>query len=72
MYDLLILNGRIVSGTGNPWFFGDVAVVKDKIVQLLVIKKKAWHDGCRFLMAMAIPIYFFSLIRRTNLKSCRV
>jgi N-acyl-D-aspartate/D-glutamate deacylase len=31
-YDLLIQNGRIVDGTGNPWFYGDVAITGDKIV----------------------------------------
>ena len=31
-YDLVIRNGRIVDGTGNPWFIGDVAITGDKIV----------------------------------------
>jgi len=31
-YDLLIRNGRIVDGTGNPWVVGDVAIRGDKIV----------------------------------------
>jgi N-acyl-D-amino-acid deacylase len=31
-YDLIVRNGRIVDGTGNPWFSGDVAVRGDRIV----------------------------------------
>lgn len=30
-YDLLIRNGHIIDGTGNPWFAGDVAVSGDRI-----------------------------------------
>jgi N-acyl-D-aspartate/D-glutamate deacylase len=31
-YDLVLRNGKIVDGTGNPWFLGDVAVRGDRIV----------------------------------------
>lgn len=31
-YDLIIKNGKIMDGTGNPYFYGDVGVIDDKIV----------------------------------------
>src|SRR5712692_11660429 len=33
-YDTIIMNGRIVDGTGNPWFYGDVAIRGDRIVKV--------------------------------------
>lgn len=33
-YDLLIVNGQIVDGSGNPWFAGSVAVKDGKIVEI--------------------------------------
>ena len=33
-YDVIIMNGRIVDGTGNPWFYGDVAIRGDRIVKV--------------------------------------
>lgn len=31
-YDLVLKNGRIIDGTGNSWFYGDVAVLNGRIV----------------------------------------
>lgn len=31
MWDVVIRNGRIADGTGNPWFYGDVAVKDGRI-----------------------------------------
>src|SRR5215469_15041728 len=33
-YDLKIANGRIVDGTGNPWFYGDVGVRGDRVARI--------------------------------------
>ena len=33
-YDIIIANGKIVDGTGNPWFYGDVAIRGDRIVKV--------------------------------------
>ena len=33
-YDVLILNGRVVDGTGNAWFYGDIAIHGDRIVRI--------------------------------------
>src|SRR3982750_3691262 len=30
-YDIVIENGRIVDGTGNPWMYGDVGIRGDRI-----------------------------------------
>ncbi|HEY0548077.1 MAG TPA: amidohydrolase family protein, partial [Verrucomicrobiae bacterium] len=33
-YDLVIRNGKIIDGSGNPWFRGDVAINGDRIVSV--------------------------------------
>jgi N-acyl-D-amino-acid deacylase len=33
-YDLVILNGKLVDGSGNPWYYADVAIQNGKIVRI--------------------------------------
>ena len=33
-YDVIIRNGRVIDGTGNPWFFADVALDGDRIAAI--------------------------------------
>jgi N-acyl-D-amino-acid deacylase len=34
MYDLVIKNGKIIDGSGNPWFRGNIAIQDGKIVRI--------------------------------------
>src|SRR5688572_32112218 len=43
-YDLLVRHGKIVDGTGNPWFHGDLAIRGGKIVALGKIAGKAQRE----------------------------
>jgi dihydroorotase/N-acyl-D-amino-acid deacylase len=40
-YDVVIQGGRIVDGTGNPWYAGDVAIRADRIVAIGKLPKAA-------------------------------
>ncbi len=33
-YDVLILNGRIIDGTGNSWYYGDIAIRDGRISEI--------------------------------------
>src|SRR5262245_7280185 len=33
-YDVVIANGRIVDGSGNPWFYGNVAIKNGRIAEI--------------------------------------
>ncbi|OGN97412.1 MAG: hypothetical protein A2Z71_10900 [Chloroflexi bacterium RBG_13_50_21] len=33
-YDLVLANGRILDGSGNPWFLGDLAIQQGRIVEI--------------------------------------
>lgn len=33
-FDIILKNGKVIDGAGNPWFYGDVGIVKDKIIKI--------------------------------------
>ena len=33
-YDVIITNGKIVDGSGNPWFYGDIGITGDHIARV--------------------------------------
>jgi imidazolonepropionase-like amidohydrolase len=42
--DLIIRNGRIIDGSGNAWFYGDVLVHGDKIAAIGKVNAKPEAD----------------------------
>ena len=34
LYDIIIHGGRLIDGTGNPWFYGDIAIKDGKIASI--------------------------------------
>ena len=44
-FDLVIHGGRLIDGTGNPWFYGDVAIKKGKIASIGKISPEAGQRG---------------------------
>src|SRR2546421_2307990 len=51
-YDLIIRGGKIVDGTGNPWFYGDVAVKGDRIAAVGAIN----GDATRLIDATGLVV----------------
>jgi N-acyl-D-amino-acid deacylase len=33
-YDVVVVNGKVIDGSGNPWFYADVAIKSGKIVKI--------------------------------------
>ena len=43
-YDVIIRNGRILDGTGNPWFKGDVGI-DGKMISAIGDLGEGWPGG---------------------------
>ena len=39
-FDILITNGKLIDGTGNPWFSGDIGISGDTIAEVGHLKAK--------------------------------
>ena len=55
-YDLVIGNGRIVDGTGNAWFWGDLAVRGDRIARVAPRGMLKGSAAARFIDARGLVV----------------
>jgi len=55
-FDVVITNGRIVDGTGNPWFYGDVAIRGDRIAEIARGGKLAGRPARRYIDARGMVV----------------
>jgi len=52
LYDIVIHSGRLIDGTGNPWFYGDLGVKDGRIA---AIGKINAASGARAISANQYP-----------------
>ena len=44
-FDILIRNGRVIDGTGNPWYYADVGVNGDRIAAIGDLSSASAHTS---------------------------
>ena len=54
--DILIHNGKIIDGTGNSWFYGDIAIKDGKIIGIGI---SALIQFCFWVLIIGIGLYAF-------------
>jgi N-acyl-D-amino-acid deacylase len=65
-YDVLISNGRIVDGTGNPWYYGDVGI-KDGVITSIGHIEKPEADRLIDATGLVVSPGFIDLHTHTDL-----
>ena len=55
-YDVVIEGGRVVDGTGSPWYYGDVAIKGDRIARITPAGLLARASAARHLDARGLVV----------------
>jgi N-acyl-D-amino-acid deacylase len=55
-YDVVIANGKVVDGTGNAWFYGDVGIIGDRIAHVGPAGTLARARTSRFVDARGLVV----------------
>ncbi|HVJ68436.1 MAG TPA: serine hydrolase [Caulifigura sp.] len=64
-YDVLIRGGKIVDGTGAPWYYGDVAIRQGRIVKLGRIPSDATADKTIDAAGLIVAPGFIDMMGQT-------
>src|ERR1700736_2033345 len=66
IYDIVIVNGKVIDGSGNPWFYADLAVKGGKIIKIGRVDPKS---GKKVIDAkgMAVTPGFIDLHTHTDM-----
>jgi len=70
-FDVLISNGRIVDGTGNPWYYGDVGI-KDGVITSIGHIEKPEADRLIDAKGLVVSPGFIDLHTHTDLLGDRM
>ena len=52
----MIANGRIIDGTGNPWFYGDVGIIGDRIAHVGPSGSLSRNSTARYVEARGLVV----------------
>ena len=52
-FDIIIKNGKIINGTGNPWYYGEIGIKEGKIVK---ISSKIKTDALKVIDAKGLVV----------------
>ncbi len=55
-YDVVITNGKIVDGTGNAWFYGDVGISGDRIARITPAGRLSSATAKRYIDASGLVV----------------
>ncbi len=78
MYDVLIVGGRVIDGTGSPWYWADVAIQADRIVAIGKLvgssAKRAINADGRFVTPGFIDMHTHSDLQllKNPLHECKI
>jgi hypothetical protein len=68
MFDIAVRNGKVIDGTGNPWFRADVGIIAEKIVSVGKIEARHPHALSRIRTSQSVYVVYSKSKNTNNIK----